>query len=102
MGLMLAPEHRRAELGYWIGVPHWGHGYATEAALAAVEYGFALLDLRRITCSHFGRNPASGRVMQKVGMTREGILRQHIQKWDVAQDLVLYAILAEEWTQGRA
>src|SRR5271166_264844 len=40
VGLQIEAEHRRAELGYWIGVPYWGNGYATEAAMAMVKYGF--------------------------------------------------------------
>lgn len=97
MGLGIRRDHRRAELGYWIGVPYWGQGYATEAARAVIAYGFREIDLLRITASHFRRNPASGRVMQKVGMTKEGCLRHHILRWGEPQDLVLYGILAEEW-----
>ena len=97
MGLSISREHRRAELGYWIGVPYWGQGYATEAAQAVVAYGFRALDLLRITATHFARNPASGRVMQKIGMTREGCLRSHILRWGEPQDLVMYGILAQEW-----
>ena len=48
VGLHLADSHRRAELGYWIGMPFWGQGYATEAASAAVAFGFETLHLRRI------------------------------------------------------
>lgn len=97
VGLGLSLEHRRAELGYWIGVPFWGQGYATEAAQAVVAYAFRQLGLLRIVATHFARNPASGRVMQKLGMTREGCLRQHILRWGEPQDLVLYGILRQEW-----
>ena len=62
-----------------------------------VDYGFGDLDLLRIYATHFARNPASGRVMQKAGMTREGCLRQHVLRWDVPQDLVYYGILRDEW-----
>src|SRR5271166_4783579 len=51
VGLMIEAEHRRAELGYWIGVPYWGNGYATEAARALVKYGFGTLGLHRIFAS---------------------------------------------------
>jgi [ribosomal protein S5]-alanine N-acetyltransferase len=97
MGLALEAEHRRAELGYWIGVPYWGQGYATEAARAVLAYGFGEQGLLRITATHFARNPASGRVMQKIGMTCEGCLRRHVLRWGEPQDLVLYGILREEW-----
>ena len=97
MGLRIAAEHARAELGYWIGVPHWGLGYATEAAAAVLRYGFEELGLRRIHAGHYANNPASGRVLTKVGMAREGHLRAHVVKWGEPLDVVEYAILAEEW-----
>ncbi len=97
IGLRIDLEHARAELGYWIGVPHWGQGYCTEAAEAVVRYGFEELDLHRIHASHFARNPASGRVMRKIGMTFEGSLRGHVRKWGEFEDLEKYAILADEW-----
>lgn len=90
-------EHRRAELGYWIAVPFWGRGYATEAARAVVAYGFAVLGLKRVEAHYLAGNPASGRVMEKLGMTREGVLRQHIVKWDETYDVVLYGILESEF-----
>lgn len=89
------------EVGYWIGVPFWGRGYATEALKAVIGHGFENLGLRRIFACHFGRNAASGRVMQKAGMTCEGTLRQHLMKWDEPVDLVFYGVLREEWTPAR-
>lgn len=97
MGLRLIHPHRRAELGYWIGKPYWGRGYATEAARAVLRYGFETLGLNRIHATHFTRNPASGRVMQKIGMTHEGRLRQHHIKWGVAEDVDFYGVLRGEY-----
>ena len=97
-GLRLTPEHRRAELGFWLGVQYWNRGYVTEAARALVNYGFAEMGLHKITASHFARNPASGRVMQKLGMTKEGSLRQDVRKGDGFEDLAVYGLLAEEWS----
>ena len=96
MSLQLKLAHRRAELGYWIGVPFWNRGYATEAAGAVITYGFDALGLNRIEARHFTFNPASGRVLAKVGMTREGILRQRVLKGDTLEDLALYAILRSD------
>lgn len=93
IGLRITPDDRRAELGYWIGKPYWGHGYCTEAAQAVLDFGFNRLDLNRIYAHHLMRNPASGRVMQKIGMTHEGHLRQHVMKWNVLEDLELYGRL---------
>ena len=97
-GIGLHPEnpHQRAELGYWIGLPYWGHGYATEAAQAVVRYGFNELKLNRIFASHFKENRASQRVLTKLGMRREGCMRQHVFKWGQFIDLELYSILREE------
>lgn len=94
IGLALTMEDRRAELGYWIGVPYWNRGYATEASRAMLDFGFASLALHRIMARHLARNPASGRVMQKLGMQAEGTLRHHVLKWGVFEDLVVYAALA--------
>ena len=97
MGLVLTPQHDKAEIGYWIGVPYWNRGYATEAAGALIDFGFAECRLNRIDAGHFDRNPSSGRVMQKAGMQYEGRLRQYIKKWDEYLDVVYYAILRSEW-----
>jgi RimJ/RimL family protein N-acetyltransferase len=100
IGLILQPEHSHAELGYWIGVPFWNKGYGTEAAKAVIDFGFEQLKLQRIYAYHFSRNLASGRILQKVGMSEEGCLRQHIQKWNRFEDLICYGILRKEWQKN--
>jgi ribosomal-protein-alanine N-acetyltransferase len=90
-------EHRRAELGYWIAVDRWNKGFATEASASILDFGFRNLGLHRIESTHFVRNPASGKVMQKLGMTEEGIERDSAVKWDHFESLVRYAILESEW-----
>ena len=82
-----------AEIGYWIGKPHWGKGYCTEAVTALVQYGFDSLGFERIFATHFRKNPASGRVMQKAGMKFEGRLRHHVKKWGEFYDLEVYSLL---------
>ncbi len=77
-----------------------GKGYATEAARAVVNFGFAKLSLHRIQATHFGNNDASGRVMQKIGMLYEGCRRQHTLKWGEYRDIKLYGILQEDWRQA--
>jgi RimJ/RimL family protein N-acetyltransferase len=96
-GLMLKGDEI-AELGYWVGVPFWNRGYASEAARQIIRYGFEDCGLHRIFAGHYTRNPASGRVMQKAGMTFEGTLRQHTKKWGEYLDVSYYGILREEWT----
>jgi RimJ/RimL family protein N-acetyltransferase len=96
-GLVIDREQARAEIGYWIAVPEWGHGYATEAAEACCQLGFAWLGLRRIEARYLATNTASGRVMAKLGMQQEGTLRSHVLKWGEVHDLVLCGVLAGEW-----
>ena len=98
IGLQLSTTHARGELGYWIGTESWGRGYATEAARALLAYAFTELGLHRVQAHHFTRNPASGRVMQKLGMQLEGIHRDAYRRWDRFESVAVYAILAPEWS----
>jgi RimJ/RimL family protein N-acetyltransferase len=100
-GLDISETHQRAELGYWIGVPYWRMGYATEAARAVVEFGFANLGLHRIHAHYFAENTASGRVLEKIGMRPEGRLRNHFQKWNRFIDVENCGILSEEFREGQ-
>jgi len=87
----------KAELGYWCAVDFWGRGYTTEAARAIVDYGFRELNLERIYARCFDINPASARVMEKIGMTFEGTARREYRKNDVFHDFRHYAILRDDW-----
>jgi ribosomal-protein-alanine N-acetyltransferase len=102
ISLMIKPEHRRAELGYWIALKCWNRGYATEASQRLIDFGFEVLGLHRIEARHFLRNPASGRVMKKLGMTPEGVERDWAIKWDRFETLAVYSILEPEWKAARA
>ena len=98
IGLHPQMEHSRAELGYWIGVPFWGNGYATEAAREIIRYGFETLKLNRIFAGYYVDNAASGSVLLKLGMRHEGCARQSVLKWGKFMDVEIYAILREEYT----
>jgi [ribosomal protein S5]-alanine N-acetyltransferase len=100
VGLMIEPEHARAELGYWLGKPFWGRGYATEAATEVLRFGFEELHLRRIHANHLAGNPASGRVLEKVGMSPEGCLRQHAWHRGAFHDVVMYGIVRPDARSG--
>ncbi|WP_319580022.1 GNAT family protein [uncultured Methanospirillum sp.] len=97
IGLTFEQEHARAEIGYWIGLPFWNCGYVTEAAAAVMTYAFDELLIHRITALHFVRNAASGRVLEKLGMHQEGLLREHLLKDGVWEDVIIRAILRSEW-----
>jgi len=100
ISLLVLRTFDRAEMGYWVGKDFWNHGYCTEAAAALLKFGFGSLRLNRIFAEHFTRNPASGAVMEKIGMSFEGCLRQHMKKWGKYEDMNVYSILREEFDQG--
>lgn len=102
MALILKPAQDMGEIGYWLGVPFWNRGYASEAAAEVMRYGFEERGLNRVFAAHFGRNTASGRVLQKIGMKHEGTIRQHEKKWGEYQDLVFYGLLRDEWLSSRS
>lgn len=96
VGLEIDKENHHAELGFWIGREFWKSGFCTEAALPVLAFGFDDLGLHRIHAHHLTRNPASGRVLEKIGMIREGLLRGHARKWGVFEDIVFYGMLATD------
>jgi ribosomal-protein-alanine N-acetyltransferase len=89
--------HRQGEIGWVLGVEYRGQGYATEAARALMAYGFSSLGLHRICADTSTDNPASWRVMQRLGMRREGLLRDAVYEEGKWVDRYVYGILAAEW-----
>jgi RimJ/RimL family protein N-acetyltransferase len=102
ISLTMSMKHLHGEIGYWIALEQWGQGYATEAARAVIGYAFDALGLHRIEAQHFARNRASGRVMQKLGMRREGTHRDAYIRWGKFEDAVVYAVLESEWDRRTA
>ncbi|ASK31418.1 GNAT family N-acetyltransferase [Chryseobacterium sp. T16E-39] len=86
----------KAELGYWLAVPFWNKGYVTEAASAVVEFGFKELGYNKIFATHFFHNPSSGRIMQKIGMEQEAVLKQHLKKDGKYFDIPMYSIFKKK------
>lgn len=93
-------DRLQAELGYWIGVPWWGRGYATEAARAVVRYGFDELGLHKIHAHYLTRNLASGRVLERIGMRQEGLLREQMRKWGRFEDVIVCGVLRTDAQGG--
>lgn len=83
------------ELAYWIGEEYWGNGYATEAAEAVLEFAFAEKGYHKVFARYFHTNPASGRIMEKIGMKKEGTLKEHLKKDDEYIDLIFFGILEQ-------
>ena len=101
IGMEIAREHQLARLSYWLGVAYWNQGYCTEAVQAVLDYGFTRLSLHRIYAPHFHNNPASGRVLRKVGMTHEGRMREHYIRFGRFVDVEIYGMLRQEFMKRR-
>ena len=99
IGLHVNGEHNRAEAGYWIAVPHWNNGVATEALIRVLEFGFTTIALNRIYATHLVENLSSGRVMIKAGMKREGKLIEHYRKGDHYVTVIQYAMTASMYSK---
>ncbi|MBC5637136.1 MULTISPECIES: GNAT family N-acetyltransferase [Ornithinibacillus] len=93
IALSNSPSFHHGELAYWIGEEYWGNGYATEAAEAMIEFAFKEKQLHKVFARFFSTNPASGRVMEKIGMEKEGMLKEHVRKENRYVDLVYYGII---------
>ena len=88
----------KCELGYCIGSKWWNKGIVTEAAAEVIRFAFEELGMNKISALYDTENPGSGRVMEKNGMTREGLLREHSMRKDGTRgDMAWYSILKREW-----
>ncbi|GAA3372487.1 hypothetical protein GCM10017744_104180 [Streptomyces antimycoticus] len=85
------------KLGYAIAAAEWGRGYATDAARTLIGYAFTELGLHRISAAIGPENAASIAMMEKLGFTREGVLRDHVFTNGSWRDSVLYSLLEHEW-----
>ena len=88
----------RGELGYWIRKEERGNGYCTEAGKAIIQFGFEDLNLNKIKAEHMTRNDASGKVLEKLGLTKEGHLKQHFKKWGIYEDIAVYGLCRADYT----
>jgi RimJ/RimL family protein N-acetyltransferase len=94
-------DHATAILGYWIGVPYWNKGFATEAAHAVVDFAFQRRGYLRIIAEHFTENPAAGRVLQKLGMTPgERTWRDFLVRGRTLET-ICYTLTRDAWSRRR-
>ncbi len=91
------PDHRSAAMGYCLHDAAWGHGYATEAAGAVLQWAFETLDLNRVQAETDTRNAGSARVLEKLGFRREGTLREDCVVAGDVSDSWVYGLLRREW-----
>ena len=97
MGLSIDNKLNEGEIGFWIAVDFWGKGYCTEAARSVIEYGFSTRKLDRIFAFHFSGNIASGKVLTKIGMNQEGVIKNEYWHMGEQKDTVHYQILKTEY-----
>lgn len=91
-------ENECAELGYCMGYAYWNQGFMSEAAKAVIDYLFAEIGVNRVGIFHAVKNPASGRVAQKCGLTFEGTKREYLKtSTGEFHDLSYYGIIRSEW-----
>jgi len=91
----------RAEIGYGLARPHWGHGVMHEALTAVVDYAFGPLALRRLEADTHPGNERSIRALERLGFTREGVLRERWKVGDEISDSLLLGLLARDWHARR-
>ena len=99
--LMIDLQNEIGELGYELSREHWGKGLMTEASREVIDWGFEERRLAKIFAQADARNKRSLSVMEKLGMTREGVLRSHGKGRGERIDEVYYGILREEWESRR-
>ena len=90
-------DNASVEVGYSLARWLWNGGYMTEALSRVIDYAFDAMDINRIEAQHELTNPSSGRVMEKCGMRKEGVLRQRLYNKGKYVDVALYAILRCDW-----
>jgi ribosomal-protein-alanine N-acetyltransferase len=89
------------EFGYSLAEPYWGRGLVAEAARALLKYAFEEYAVERVQAQVFAGNDASERVLQKLGFTREGVLRSLVLRRGRWWDITMYSLLRGEWEQRR-
>ncbi|QJE97608.1 GNAT family N-acetyltransferase [Luteolibacter luteus] len=102
ISLALRQDRCSAEVGYWLGVPYWRCGYATESLREVLRHAFVDRGLLYVTGWHMIENPASGKVMQKGRMIFENIVAGGIKRGDEFHDRVNYGLFADEWQNAIA
>ncbi|MFC0470315.1 GNAT family protein [Halalkalibacter kiskunsagensis] len=91
-------NNRTGEIAYIVNPNYWGNGFGTEVARLLVEFGFSEFKLHRIYATCDPRNIGSSRVLEKIGMTKEGRIREDLLIKEGWRDSLLYSVLEQEWS----
>ena len=94
-------DNATVEVGYSLARWLWNGGYMTEALSRVIGYTFENMDINRIEAQHELANPSSGRVMEKCGMKKEGVLRQRLYNKGRYVDVALYAVIREDYEKSK-
>ncbi len=94
-------DNNLAEIGYVLNPTFWGKGIAVEAAMAVIEFAFMTLNVRRVEAKYIIGNGASRRVMEKCGMTFEGVHRQSMYIKGEYKDIGMCSIISDEYMRNR-
>ena len=95
--LTMGDDPTEADLGYWIGLPYWGRGYATQASHALIRHGFTAMGLDRILSTVIRENTASSHVLEKVGLHRTGEGETYFPARDRRYPVYLFGLTRENW-----
>jgi ribosomal-protein-alanine N-acetyltransferase len=101
-GRWASEKNRVMEFGYWIAEPHWGRGYAVEAARILIDHLIATYEVERVQTHCFAENVASARVLEKLGLRYEGTHRSALFYRDRLWDLKMFAVLRDEWRVAKS
>jgi len=99
-GIVVLDGSEQGEIWYLVRPDCWRRGVATESARALLEIGFSEMNLHRMFATCLPENPASSRILEKIGMRREGNQLKNLKIHGIWHDSSLYAILREEWEAG--
>ncbi len=91
--------NKNGEIGYIVNPNYWGKGLATDVANLLIDFGFSKLKLHRIYATCDPRNIGSSKVLEKVGMNKEGRMRENLLIRGGWRDSLLYSILESEWKE---
>lgn len=101
IGLIQDKDNHKTQIGYSLNRLYWNKGYVTEALQEIIDYCFNSLKLNRVEAIHYTNNPASGRVMEKAGLKREGKMKQYIYVKGEYKDCIMYGLVREDYKESK-